>query len=161
VPGGVDNGDRIRLSGEGETGQSGGPAGDLYVNVVVNDHPIFTREENNLYCEVPIDFAVAALGGELEVPTLKGRVVLKIPSETQTGKMFRMRGKGVKGVRGGGVGDLICRVVVETPVNLNKSQKEALRDFGGSLAGESKKHSPRADSWLDGVKKFFEDMKFS
>jgi len=161
VPGGVDNGDRIRLSGEGETGQSGGPAGDLYVNVVVNDHPIFTREENNLYCEVPIDFVIAALGGELEVPTLKGRVVLKIPSETQTGKMFRMRGKGVKGVRGGGVGDLICRVVVETPINLNTSQKEALRSFGGSLAGESKKHSPRADSWLDGVKKFFEDMKFS
>ncbi len=161
VPAGVDNGDRIRLSGEGEAGQSGGPPGDLYVNVVVDEHPIFTREENHLYCEVPIDFVTAALGGELEVPTLKGRVLLKIPSETQTGKMFRMRGKGVKGVRGGGVGDLICRVVVETPINLNKSQKDALRSFGGSLAGEGKKHSPRADSWLDGVKKFFEDMKFS
>jgi molecular chaperone DnaJ len=161
VPAGVDNGDRIRLSGEGEAGQSGGPAGDLYVNVVVHEHQIFTREENNLYCEVPIDFVTAALGGELEVPTLKGRVILKIPSETQTGKMFRMRGKGVKGVRGGGVGDLICRVVVETPVSLNKSQKDELRRFGESLAGESKKHGPRAESWLDGVKKFFDDMKFS
>ena len=161
VPAGVDNGDRIRLSGEGEAGQSGGPPGDLYVNVVVQEHPIFTREENHLYCEVPIDFVTTALGGELEVPTLKGRVILKIPSETQTGKMFRMRGKGVKGVRGGDVGDLICRVVVETPINLSKSQKDALRSFGGSLAGESKKHNPRADSWLDGVKKFFEDMKFS
>jgi molecular chaperone DnaJ len=161
VPAGVDNGDRIRLSGEGEAGQSGGPPGDLYVNVVVSEHPIFSREDNNLYCEVPIDFIVAALGGELEVPTLAGRVMLKIPTETQTGKMFRMRGKGVRSVRGGGVGDLICRVVVETPVNLNKTQKDALREFGGTLAGAGRKHSPRAHSWLDGVKKFFEDMKFS
>lgn len=160
VPAGVDNGDRIRLSGEGEAGQGGGPAGDLYVNVVVTEHPIFSREDNNLYCEVPIDFVVAALGGELEVPTLEGRVMLKIPPETQTGKMFRMRGKGVRSVRGGGLGDLICRVVVETPVNLSKAQKDALRDFGATLA-EGKSNSPRADSWLDGVKKFFEDMKFS
>ena len=161
VPAGVDNGDRIRLSGEGEAGQSGGPPGDLYANVVVNEHPIFTREDNHLYCEVPIDFVVAALGGELEVPTLKGRVILKIPPETQTGKMFRMRGKGVRSVRGVSVGDLICRVVVETPVNLNKGQKDALRGFGDSLAGQGKKHSPRVETWLDGVKKFFEDMKFS
>ena len=161
VPPGVDSGDRIRLSGEGEPGQSGGPPGDLYVNVVIEEHPIFTREDNHLYCEVPIDFVVAALGGELEVPTLEGRVMLKIPPETQTGKMFRMRGKGVRSVRGGGVGDLICRVIVETPVKLTKHQKDALRKFGDSLAGESKKHSPRAESWLDGVKKFFEDMKFT
>lgn len=160
VPAGVDNGDRIRLSGEGEAGQSGGPPGDLYVNVVVKEHPIFSREDNNLYCEVPIDFVVASLGGELEVPTLEGRVVLKIPPETQTGKMFRMRGKGVKSVRGGVVGDLICRVVVETPVNLSKGQKDALREFGATLA-EGKSNSPRADSWLDGVKKFFDDMKFT
>ena len=161
VPAGVDNGDRIRLSGEGEPGQNGGPPGDLYVNVVVKPHPIFTREESDLRCEVPIDFATAALGGELEVPTLEGRVVLKIPPETQTGKMFRLRGKGVRSVRGGGVGDLICRVAVETPVNLSKEQKELLESFRDSLSGGGTRHSPRAHSWLDGVKKFFEEMKFS
>ncbi len=161
VPAGVDNGDRIRLSGEGEPGQNGGPPGDLYVNVVVKPHPIFTREESDLRCEVPIDFATAALGGELEVPTLEGRVVLKIPPETQTGKMFRLRGKGVRSVRGGGVGDLICRVAVETPVNLSKEQKELLQSFRESLSGGGTRHSPRAHSWLDGVKKFFEEMKFS
>lgn len=160
VPAGVDNGDRIRLSGEGEPGQNSGPPGDLYVNVVIREHPIFSREDNNLFCEVPIDFVAAALGGELEVPTLEGRVMLKIPPETQTGKMFRMRGKGVRSVRGGNVGDLLCRVVVETPVNLSKGQKDALREFGETLS-EGKSNSPRADSWLDGVKKFFEDMKFT
>jgi molecular chaperone DnaJ len=161
VPAGVDNGDRIRLGGEGEPGQNGGPPGDLYVNVVVKPHAIFSREESDLRCEVPIDFVTAALGGELDVPTLEGRVVLKIPPETQTGKMFRLRGKGVRSVRGGGVGDLICRVSVETPVNLTKEQKELLRKFGDVLTGGGTKHSPRATSWLDGVKKFFEDMKFS
>ena len=161
VPAGVDNGDRIRLSGEGEPGQNGGPPGDLYVNVVVKEHPIFSREETDLRCEVPIDFVTAVLGGELEVPTLSGRVILKIPPETQTGRMFRLRGKGVRSVRGGQVGDLICRVAVETPINLNKEQKELLRKFGDSLNGEGNTHSPRASSWLDGVKKFFEEMKFS
>lgn len=160
IPAGVDTGDRIRLGGEGEPGQNGGPAGDLYVNVVVREHAIFTREGTDLYSEVPIDFVTATLGGELEVPTLEGRVVLKIPPETQSGKMFRLRGKGVKSVRGGATGDLICRVTIETPVNLNKQQKELLRAFGDSLASEGVRHSPRASSWLDGVKKFFEDMKF-
>ncbi|MCP5201644.1 MAG: molecular chaperone DnaJ [Gammaproteobacteria bacterium] len=161
VPAGVDSGDRIRLSGEGEPGQNGGPPGDLYVNVVVRAHPIFQRDENDLHCDVPIDFVTAALGGELEVPTLEGRVILKIPPETQSGKMFRLRGKGVRSVRGGGVGDLICRVAVETPVNLSKEQKELLRKFGDTLSGGGDKHNPQATSWLDGVKKFFEDMKFS
>ncbi len=161
VPAGVDNGDRIRLSGEGEPGQNSGPPGDLYVNVVVKPHPIFVREETHLHCEVPIDFVIAALGGELEVPTLEGRVVLKIPAETQTGKMFRLRGKGVRSVRGGAVGDLICRVAVETPVSLNKEQRELLRQFGETLSGGGDKHNPRATSWLDGVKKFVEEMKFS
>jgi len=158
VPGGVDTGDRIRLGGEGEAGQNGGPAGDLYVNVVVREHAIFTREGSDLYSEVPI--VTAALGGEIEVPTLEGRVVLKIPAETQSGKMFRLRGKGVRSVRGGAVGDLICRAMVETPVNLTKQQKELLKAFGDSLGKASVEHSPRASSWLDGVKKFFEDMKF-
>ncbi len=159
VPAGVDEGDRIRLGGEGEAGPNGGPAGDLYVQIHVREHPIFKREESNLYCEVPIDFVTAALGGELDVPTLDGRVKLKIPAETQTGKLFRLRGKGVKSVRGSEVGDLVCRVTVETPVNLNNRQKEMLREFATSLSDNGSQHSPRASSWLDGVKKFFEDMK--
>ncbi len=160
VPAGVDTGDRIRLSGEGEAGQNGGPPGDLYVNVVVRDHQIFVRDGNDLKSEVPINFVTAALGGELEVPTLDGRVMLKIPAETQSGKMFRLRGKGVRSVRSSATGDLICRVTIETPVNLTRPQKDLLREFGESLAGENGKHSPRASSWLDGVKKFFDDMKF-
>jgi molecular chaperone DnaJ len=158
VPPGVDSGDRIRLSGEGEAGVSGGPAGDLYVQINVRPHPIFTRENNHLFCEVPISIVTAALGGELEAPTLDGRVVLKIPPETQTGKQFRIRGKGVKPVRGGATGDLHCRVVVETPVNLTASQKELLEEFEKTMH-KNKRHSPKQSSWLDGVKKFFEDMK--
>jgi molecular chaperone DnaJ len=160
IPPGVDNGDRIRLAGEGEAGQMGGPPGDLYVQIAVRDHPLFVRDGADLYCEVPIDIVTAALGGELDVPTLDGRVKLKIPPETQTAKVFRMRGKGVKSVRGGQVGDLLCKVAVETPVNLTAKQKDLLREFEGSLKNNSSKHSPRASSWLDGVKKFFEDMKF-
>ncbi|MGB5339962.1 MAG: molecular chaperone DnaJ [Gammaproteobacteria bacterium] len=158
VPAGVDTGDRIRLSGEGEAGESGGPPGDLYVQIQVKEHPIFRREENNLYCEVPISFVTAALGGELEVPTLNGRVNLKIPAETQTGRMFRMRNKGVKPVRGGAVGDLICKVSVETPVKLNRKQKDLLKEFAGQMEEGGSRHNPQAHSWLDGVKKFFDDL---
>ncbi len=156
VPAGVDNGDRIRLSGEGEAGVNGGPPGDLYVQINVRPHTIFTREESHLYCEVPISIVTAALGGELEAPTLNGRVILKIPSETQTGKVFRIRNKGVKPVRGGAIGDLHCRVMIETPVNLTSHQKELLKEFNASMGD---KHSPKQSSWMDGVKKFFEDMK--
>jgi molecular chaperone DnaJ len=159
VPPGVDTGDRIRLANEGEAGENGGPPGDLYVQIQVKEHPIFKRDDANLYCEVPISFITAALGGELEVPTLDGRVNLKIPAETQTGKLFRMRGKGVKPVRGGGVGDLLCRVVVETPVKLNSKQKDLLREFESTMKGNHR-HSPQAHSWLDGVKNFFDSMKF-
>jgi molecular chaperone DnaJ len=158
VPAGVDTGDRIRLAGEGEAGENGGPPGDLYVQVQVTPHPIFKRDENNLYCEVPISFVTAALGGELEVPTLNGRVTLKIPGETQTGRMFRMRGKGVKPVRGGPVGDLICRVNVETPVRLTRRQKELLQEFAGEMDQGGSQHNPQAHSWLDGVKKFFDGL---
>jgi molecular chaperone DnaJ len=157
VPPGMDTGDRIRLSGEGEAGLEGGPSGDLYVQVAVKPHEIFQRDGNNLYCEVPISFVEAALGGELEVPTLDGRVKLKVPPETQTGKLFRLRGKGVTPVRGGAAGDLMCRVVVETPVNLSNKQKELLRQFQESTAGD--RHSPRQSSWFEGMKNFFGDMK--
>ena len=158
IPPGVDTGDRIRLSGEGEAGQKGGPAGDLYVHVIVKEHPIFTREGINLHCNVPISFTMAALGGELEVPTLDGRVNLKIPAETQTGKMFRLRGKGVRSVRSSSKGDLLCQVVVETPVKLSKQQKELLQNFENSLDNNRKSHSPRAKTWLDGVKQFFDNL---
>ncbi|AZQ11390.1 MULTISPECIES: molecular chaperone DnaJ [Shewanella] len=158
IPAGVDTGDRIRLAGEGEAGEFGAPPGDLYVQVTVREHPIFVRDGNNLYCEVPISFAKAALGGEIEVPTLDGKVSLKIPAETQTGRMFRLRGKGVKSVRSHAVGDLLCKVVMETPVNLSERQKELLREFEASLTGESKKHSPKAEGFFDGVKKFFQDL---
>ncbi|MDN3640907.1 molecular chaperone DnaJ [Simiduia curdlanivorans] len=157
VPPGVDTGDRIRLTGEGEAGEAGGPAGDLYVQVNVRAHSIFERDGRNLYCEVPISFVDAALGGELEVPTLDGRVKLKVPAETQTGKMFRLRGKGVVPVRGGTAGDLMCKVVVETPVNLSNKQKELLRNFHDTMG--SSKHSPRQSSWFEGMKNFFGDMK--
>ena len=158
IPPGVDTGDRIRLAGKGEAGVNGGPPGDLYVQIEVREHPIFVREGKNLFCEVPIDFVDAALGGELEVPTLNGRVKLKIPAETQTGKLFRLRGKGVMPVRGGGVGDLLCRVVVETPVNLSDKQKQLLRDFQASLADGGEKHSPKGSSWFKGVKDFFDGL---
>jgi len=158
VPAGVDTGDRIRLAGEGEAGERGGPPGDLYVQVSVMQHPIFEREENNLYCDVPISFVTAALGGELEVPTLNGRVNLKIPAETQTGKLFRIRGKGVKPVRGGPVGDLLCKVTVETPVNLTRKQKDLLNEFSGHMDEGAGRHSPQTTSWMDGVKKFFDSL---
>jgi molecular chaperone DnaJ len=153
VPPGVDTGDRIRLSGEGEAGPAGGMPGDLYVQISVKAHDIFERDGANLYCEVPINFTDAVLGGELEVPTLDGRVKLKVPAETQTGKLFRLRGKGVTPVRGSSKGDLLCRVVVETPVNLSNKQKELLREFQASLQG--KKHSPKQSTWFEGMKDFF------
>ncbi len=158
VPAGVDTGDRIRLSGEGEAGETGGRAGDLYVQIHVREHPIFTRDGANLFCEVPISFPTATLGGELEVPTLDGKIKLKIPPETQTGKLFRLRGKGVKPVRGGGVGDLLCRVQIETPVHLTKEQKKLIQDLEESLAGGGSQHSPQAHSWVTGVKQFFDKL---
>ena len=157
VPPGVDSGDRIRLAGQGEAGSRGGPAGDLYVQVEVREHDIFSREGEHLFCDVPISFIDAALGGELEVPTLDGRVNLKIPAETQTGKQFRLRGKGVDvtQVRGGGIGDLYCRITVETPVNLSARQKELLEEFADE---SSERNRPRQTSWLDGVKSFIDSL---
>jgi len=157
VPPGVDTGDRIRLTGEGEAGADGGPSGDLYVQMDVREHKIFTREDKNLYCEVPMSFVDAALGGEIEVPTLDGRVKLKVPTETQTGKLFRLRGKGVSPVRGGSQGDLLCRIVIETPVNLSSKQKAILKEFKASMDGD--KNSPKQSSWFEGMKNFFGEMK--
>ena len=159
VPPGVDTGDRIRLSGEGEAGPSGGPNVDLFVEMSVRKHAIFERDGKDLHCDAPITFSDAALGGELEVPTLEGRVKLKIPEGTQTGKLFRLRGKGVKPVRGGSVGDLLCRVVVETPVQLTKQQRELLQQFQESLTEGGTRQSPKQTSWFEGVKSFFDDMK--
>lgn len=160
IPAGVDNGDRVRLSGEGEGGQYGGGPGDLFVQVNVKKHGIFERDGSDLHCEVPISFTTATLGGVIEVPTLAGRVTLKIPEETQTGKVFRLRGKGIKSVQEHSTGDLLCRVMVETPVNLSKEQKDLLGKLHDSLESSKAKHSPRSSTWFDSVKKFFEDMKF-
>jgi molecular chaperone DnaJ len=157
IPAGVDTGDRIRLAGKGEAGPQGGPNGDLYVQMNVAEHSLFVRDGANLHCEVPISFSQAALGGELEVPTLSGKVKLKVPLETQSGKLFRLRGKGVTQVRGGGPGDLLCRVVVETPINLSAKQAKLLKSFDASLSGSSK-HSPRSSSWFSGVKSFFDNL---
>lgn len=155
IPPGVDSGDRVRLTGEGEAGRNGGPAGDLYVEVQVREHPIFERDGMHLSCEVPISIATAALGGSVEVPTLDGQVVLKIPAETQSGRVFRLREKGVKSVRGNTRGDLFCRAVIETPVNLSHEQRALLRELEESLRTDGHKHAPRQKSFLEGVKRFF------
>lgn len=158
IPAGVDTGDRIRLAGEGEAGERGGPSGDLYVEIQVISHPIFKRDGANLHCEVPISFVTACLGAEIEVPTLDGKVMLKIPAETQTGKTFRLRGKGVKPVRGGPVGDLLCKVQIETPVNLTKEQRSLIEQLGESLSNSGTHHSPQESSWLDGLKNFVDKL---
>lgn len=148
IPAGVDNGDRVRLSGEGEAGGAGVQAGDLYVEVVVREHAVFQRDGADLYMDVPISFTDAALGKEVEIPTLEGRVSLKIPEGSQTGKLFRLRGKGVKPVRTSMVGDLLCRVVVETPVNLTSRQKELLQELQATLDGDDKQ-SPKKKSFFE------------
>ncbi len=154
VPAGVDEGDQIRLGGEGEAGEHGGPPGDLYVLIKLKPHALFKREQDDLYCEVPVSFVTVALGGDVEVPTLDGRATVKVPPETQTDKVFRLRGKGVKNVRSGEIGDLYCKISVETPVNLTKRQRELLEEFQTTMRSGGK-HSPREQSWVDKVKQFF------
>jgi molecular chaperone DnaJ len=159
VPAGVDSGDRIRLAGEGEAGPAGSPPGDLYVEVRVRPHEIFVRDGDDLHCEVPIRISQAALGDTIRVPTLGGEVELRIPAETQTGKLFRLRDKGVKSVRSRAPGDLYCKAVVETPVNLTPEQRELLEKFEATFVGEgARKHSPRSSTFLDGVKGFFDRL---
>ncbi len=155
IPAGVDEGDRIRLSGEGEAGQSGGPSGDLYVQLHLKPHAVFQRDTDDLHCEMPISFTTAALGGEIEVPTLDGAAKMKIPPETQSGKAFRLRGKGIRGVRSQNLGDLLCHVVVETPVKLTEQQKDLLRELEAINLTDGERHSPRAKSWMDKAKEFF------
>jgi molecular chaperone DnaJ len=156
IPVGIDNGMRIRSSGNGEPGTNGGPPGDLYVEIHIKPHQVFQREGDDLHCEMPISFARAALGGEIEVPTLSGKVAFTIPEGTQSGKTFRLKGKGIKGVRSGYPGDLFCHVAVETPVKLTDKQKELLRDFEQSMSEGGAKHSPQSKTWRDKVKDFFE-----
>lgn len=158
IPAGVDEGDRVRLAGEGEAGVNGGPAGDLYVQVHIRPHPVFQRDGDDLHCEMPVSFTTAALGGEIEIPTLEpsASARIKVPAETQSGKTFRLRSKGIRGVRSQVSGDLYCHVVVETPVNLTERQRELLREFETISQKDTARHHPRSKSWLEKVKEFFE-----
>ena len=154
IPAGIDDGMRIRSSGNGEPGTNGGPAGDLYVEIHIKQHAVFQRDGDDLHCEMPISFTKAALGGDIEVPTLSGKASFSIPEGTQTGKTFRLRGKGIKGVRSGYAGDLFCHVVVETPIKLTDLQKDALREFDRLTLEGGGKHSPQSKSWMEKVKGF-------
>lgn len=156
IPAGVDTGDRIRLAGEGEAGEKGGRPGDLYIQTQVRPHSIFHRKGADLLCQLPVSFTTATLGGEIEVPTLEGKVKLKIPKETQSGNMLRLRGKGVKPVRGGAQGDLLCEVLIETPVKLSQEQQELLYKFDQSLKNDN---HPKTNVWFSAVKKFFENIQ--
>jgi molecular chaperone DnaJ len=157
IPAGVDSGDRIRLAGQGEAGPAGTVPGDLYVELRVREHAIFQRDGDDLHCEIPIRFTQAALGAELAVPTLEGDASIAVPAETQSGRTFRLRGKGVRSVRSGRVGDLVCRVVVETPVRLTREQRDLLASLESTFTGvDAADHSPRSSGWFTGVKQFWE-----
>ena len=158
IPAGVDQSDRVRLSNEGEAGIRGGSSGDLFVDINIREHQIFQREGSNLFCEVPTRFSTAVLGGVLKVPTIDGAVNLTIPEETQSGKVFRLKGKGIKSYRDRSIGDLYCTVQIETPVSLNKKQKELLEEFEHSLTSSSKEHRPHRDNWKASVKSFFDKI---
>lgn len=159
IPAGIDDGQRIRLTGEGEPGTHGAPAGDLYIHVSVRTHNVFHRDHDNptdLHCELPISFATAALGGEVEVPTLDGKVKLMIPAGTQNGKKLRVKGKGLKSVRSSLIGDLYCHVIVETPINLTDRQKELLQEFESIATGLDRSQTPRQKSFFDKLKDLFD-----
>ncbi|MBL8437263.1 MAG: molecular chaperone DnaJ [Zoogloeaceae bacterium] len=155
IPAGIDDGMRLRHSGHGEPGVNGGPPGDLYVEIHIKAHPVFQREGDDLHCEMPVSFTTAALGGEIEIPTLEGMARIKVPQETQSGRVFRLRGKGIRNVRSHAQGDLMCHVLVETPVNLTDRQKELLREFDDISCSNAQRHNPKAQSWLDKVRDFF------
>ena len=155
IPAGIDGGMRIRSSNNGEPGANGGPAGDLYIEIRLKKHDIFEREGDDIHCSVPVSFATAAMGGEIEVPTLAGKAAIDIPEGTQTGKQFRLRGTGIKGVRSSYPGDLYCHIVIETPVKLSEHQRKLLRELDESLKKGGGKHSPSGDTWTDRLKSFF------
>ena len=155
IPAGIDAGMRIRSAGNGEAGTNGGPAGDLYIEIRLKKHDIFERDGDDLHCTVPVGMVTAALGGEIDVPTLQGKAAIDLPEGTQTGKQFRLRGKGIKGVRSSYPGDLYCHITVETPVKLNEAQRKLLRDLEDSFKKGGSKHSPSGDSWKDKLKGFF------
>ena len=155
IPAGIDDGMRIRSAGNGEPGTNGGPAGDLYIEIRMRKHEIFERDGDDLHCNVPISMVTAALGGEIEVPTLTGKAAIDIPEGTQSGKQFRLRGMGIKGVRSSYPGDLYCHITVETPVKLSEHQRKLLRELEDSLKKGGAKHSPSEDSWTDRLKHFF------
>jgi molecular chaperone DnaJ len=155
IPAGIDDGMRIRSAGNGEPGTNGGPPGDLYIEIRLKKHDIFERDGDDLHCVVPISFPRAALGGEIEVPTLQGKAAIDIPEGTQAGKQFRLRGKGIKGVRSSYPGDLYCHIAVETPVKLTEHQRKLLKDLDESLKKGGAKHSPTEESWADRLKSFF------
>ena len=155
IPAGIDDGMRLRHGGQGEPGVNGGPAGDLYVEIHIKQHPVFQRDGDDLHCEMPISFTTAALGGEIEIPTLDGAANIRIPAETQSAKVFRLRGKGIRNVRTHAPGDLMVHVIVETPVKLTDRQKELLREFGDIASSNAERHNPKAKSWMDKVKDFF------
>jgi molecular chaperone DnaJ len=155
IPAGIDAGMRIRSAGNGEAGTNGGPAGDLYIEIRLKKHDIFERDGDDLHCTVPVGMVTAALGGEIDVPTLQGKAAIDLPEGTQTGKQFRLRGKGIKGVRSSYPGDLYCHITVETPVKLNEAQRKLLRELEDSFKKGGSKHSPSGDSWKDKLKGFF------
>ena len=155
IPAGIDDGMRIRSVGHGEPGINGGPAGDLYIEIRIKKHDIFERDGDDLHCTVPISMVTAALGGEIEVPTLQGKAAIDIPEGTQTGKQFRLRGKGIKDVRSSYPGDLYCHIAVETPVKLTEPQRKLLRELDDLLKKGGAKHSPSQGGWMDKMKSFF------
>ncbi len=154
IPAGIDNGDNIRLAGEGEAGGRGGPAGDLYVRIRVKPHKLFKRDGSHLLLDVPVPLVCAVIGGEVEVPGLHERFRLKVPPASQNSSLLRIRGKGIKPLRGGPVGDIICRVNVEIPVHITDEQRELLIQFDRSLTSSNRQHTPKSDSWIRGVKDF-------
>ena len=155
IPAGIDDGMRIRSFGNGEAGSNGGPSGDLYIEVRLKKHDIFQREGDDLHCVVPISFSTAALGGEIDVPTLSGKAAIDIPEGTQADKQFRLRGKGIKGVRASYPGDLYCHIKVETPVKLTEHQRKLLKELDESLRKGGDRHMPSEKTWADRLKSLF------